>query len=235
MSKPVAMLIIGVTAGALATALLLSRSTAIDSAPTTSRYLPEYTVSGDLILPKNFHKWFFAGSPFTTNALNGGEANWPEFHNVDIESGSYEIFEKTHKFPEGTILLQELELTLPHQNPDASRTEPSGRGYFPGPFNGADVSVNDTKRYVATGWGRAFVSAEHRRELAAHHDSENLSPGEFSVLRLVAAGQRHRRIGESFCVSEQTAKTRVKNMLAKLQAHDRVHAVSIAVQRGCLD
>src|SRR5262249_24836548 len=42
---------------------------------------------------------------------------------------------------EGTILFKELQLTLPGQNPDGSRTEPSGRGYFPGPFNGADVTV----------------------------------------------------------------------------------------------
>ena len=82
---------------------------------------------------------------------------------------------------------------------------------------------------------RTFVSAELRRELSAHHGSENLSPRELSVLRLVAAGQHNRRIGESLCVSEQTVKTRIKNILAKLQAHDRTHAVSIAVQRGFLD
>jgi hypothetical protein len=48
-----------------------------------------------------------------------------------------------------------LQLTLsPAENPDGSRTEPSGRGYFPGAFNGADVSVKDTKRFAATeGWG----------------------------------------------------------------------------------
>jgi len=88
-------------------------------------------------------------------------------------------------------------------------------------------------RQAAT--GRTFVSAELRRELAAHHGSENLSPRELSVLRLVAAGQHNRRIGEWLCVSEQTVKSRIKNILAKLQAHDRTHAVSIAVQRGFLD
>ena len=57
-------------------------------------------------------------------------------------------------FPEGTIFLKELQLTLPKENADGSRTEPSGRGYFPGKFNGADVTVKDTKRYADTGgWG----------------------------------------------------------------------------------
>jgi DNA-binding NarL/FixJ family response regulator len=88
-------------------------------------------------------------------------------------------------------------------------------------------------RQAAT--GRTFVSPELRRELAAHNGSEDLSPRELSVLRLVAAGKHNRRIGESLCVSEQTVKSRIKNILAKLQAHDRTHAVSIAVQRGFLD
>jgi len=121
---------------------------------TKSRYLPEYTPDGDLILPKNFHEWVFVGSPLTPNALNGGMAGFPEFHNVYIEPGSYEIYKKTYTFPEGTILFKELQLTLPGENPDGSRTEPSGRGYFPGPFNGADVTVKDSKRYADTGgWG----------------------------------------------------------------------------------
>jgi hypothetical protein len=118
------------------------------------RYLPEYTASGDLVLPKNFHEWVYVGSPLTPNALNGGKANFPEFHNVYIEPGSYEIYKKTNVFPEGTILFKELQLTLPAQNPDGSRAEQSGRGYFPGPWNGADVTVKDSKRYASTGgWG----------------------------------------------------------------------------------
>src|SRR6516225_6827745 len=51
----------------------------------TSRYLPEYTKDGDLLLPKNFHEWVYVGSPLTPNALNGGEAGFPEYHNVYIE------------------------------------------------------------------------------------------------------------------------------------------------------
>jgi hypothetical protein len=51
-------------------------------------------------------------------------------------------------------LFKELQLTLQGENPDGSRTEPSGRGYFPGKFNGADVTVKDSKRFPETnGWG----------------------------------------------------------------------------------
>ncbi len=89
-----------------------------------TRYLPEYTASGDLILPKNFHEWVFMGAPLTPN-----KAGFPEYHNVYNEPGSYKIFKKTGEFPEGTIMLKELQHTLSGENPDGSRTEPSGRGY----------------------------------------------------------------------------------------------------------
>jgi hypothetical protein len=73
---------------------------------------------------------------------------------VYMEPGSYEIYKKTKVFPEGTILFKELQLTLPRENADGSRNEPSGRGYFPGALNGADVTVKDSKRFANTGgWG----------------------------------------------------------------------------------
>ena len=133
---------------------------------TSERYLPEYTASGELVLPKNFEHWVYVGSPLTPNALNGGMANFPEFHNVYMEPGSYEIYQKTNEFPEGTIFFKELQLTLPAQNPDGSRTEPSGRGYFPGALNGADVTVKDSKRFAATGgWG--YFNFNHHEPKAA--------------------------------------------------------------------
>ena len=148
--RTVAAVVVG---SAIATATLLG-SLKHSNAQGKPRYLPEYTASGELILPKNFHEWVYVGSPLTPNALNGGTAGFPEYHNVYIEPGSYEIFKQTGQFPEGTILFKELQLTLQGENPDGSRTEPSGRGYFPGKFNGADVTVKDSKRFPETnGWG----------------------------------------------------------------------------------
>ena len=160
-------LIVGAVTSAIAiTAAFAQTGSNDDSALTRKRYLPEYTESGDLILPKNFNEWVYVGSPLTPNALNGGKANFPEFHNVYIEPGSYEIYKKTGKFPEGTILFKELQLTLPAENPDGSRTEPSGRGFFPGKLNGADVTVKDTKRYADTdGWG--YYNFNHHEPKAA--------------------------------------------------------------------
>ncbi|QOG21565.1 MULTISPECIES: cytochrome P460 family protein [Bradyrhizobium] len=143
-----------VIVGSAVATILFFGSLKDGNAQSNTRYLPEYTADGQLLLPKNFHEWVYVGSPLTPNALNGGQANFPEFHNVYIEPGSYAIYKKTGEFPEGTILFKELQLTLPQENADGSRTEASGRGYFPGKWNGADVTVKDSKRFADTnGWG----------------------------------------------------------------------------------
>jgi hypothetical protein len=143
-----------IASGAIATILLVEPRSA-SSAQASACYPPEYTAAGDLVLPKNFHEWVYVGSPLTPNALNNGKAGFPEFHNVYIEPCSYAKYQKTNVFPDGTIFFKELQLTLPPAEfSDGSRTQPSGRGYFPGPWNGADVTVKDSKRYAdAGGWG----------------------------------------------------------------------------------
>jgi hypothetical protein len=122
-----------------------------------SHYTAQYSASGEMILPPDniWRQWVYVGSPLTPNALNNGKANFPEYHNVYIQPWAYEQYLKTGKFPEGTIMFKELQLTLPPAKfSDGSQIQPSGRGYFPGAFNGADVTVKDTKRYADTGgWG----------------------------------------------------------------------------------
>jgi len=155
-TRYLSILAVGVTVatGTMMSSLFAQSNDGAEAATKKTCYPPEYTASGDLKLPKNFNEWVFVGSPLTPNALNDGKANFPEYHNVYIEPCSYEVYKKTNVFPEGTIFFKELQLTLPAENPDGSRTEPSGRGFFPGKLNGADVTVKDSKRYAASGgWG----------------------------------------------------------------------------------
>jgi hypothetical protein len=58
---------------------------------------------------------------------------------------------KTGEFPEGTVIVKELTRVLKPTFPDGSRTEPSGRGYFNGEYNGIDLSVKDKVEYKAIG------------------------------------------------------------------------------------
>ena len=83
--------------------------------------------------------------------------------------------------------------------------------------------------------GKSILSSTVSRALAEFAATENLSARELSVLRLIAGGHQNRCIGERLHVSEQTVKTRIKSILAKLQAQDRTHAVSIARRRGFID
>ena len=151
---------------AVATVVFAQRQ-GTNTAPASGRYLPEYTKDGDLVLPKNWRSWVYVGSPLTPDGLNDSKENFPEYHNVYIEPGSYEIFKKTGEFPEGTIFFKELQRVLkPQQFPDGSRAEPSGRGYFPGEFNGADVTVKDSKRYAQTGGKWGYYNFNHHEPKA---------------------------------------------------------------------
>jgi hypothetical protein len=111
---------------------------------------------GNLKLPDPhvFRRWVFVGAPLTPNALNNGKANFPEYHHVYIEEKNVEAYLKTGSFPEGTVIVKEMTRILDPTFPDGSRTEPSGRGYFNGQYNGIDVTVKDSKRFAKTnGWG----------------------------------------------------------------------------------
>jgi len=115
---------------------------------------PQWSANGQLKLPQGYHTWIFLGSPLTPHGLNDGKAGFPEFHNVYIQHEAYQAYRKTGEFPEGTILLKELQLTKPGTYADGSRNEASGRGYFPGKANGIDISVKDSSRFRDTnGWG----------------------------------------------------------------------------------
>lgn len=114
----------------------------------------QFTPDGKMKLPTAYREWVFIGSPLTPNALNGGNASFPEFHNVYVERSNFDAYMKTGTFPEGTVLVKELVLLQKPTFPDGSQQEPSGRGYFQGNFNCMDVSVKDTKKYAKTnGWG----------------------------------------------------------------------------------
>lgn len=116
---------------------------------------PVFNAKNELVQPKDFRGWVFIGAPFTPNGLNNGKANFPEFHNVYVQPAAFKAYRATGKWPEGTMMLKELQLVDgPAENPDGSRLEASGRGYFPGKVNGLDVAVKDSKRFGKTkNWG----------------------------------------------------------------------------------
>jgi DNA-binding NarL/FixJ family response regulator len=91
----------------------------------------------------------------------------------------------------------------------------------------------DTIRRVHAGQRR--VPPEIAAEMAEHAGDDVLSAREIEVLRHVAAGNSNKIIASNLNLSEHTVKGHIKNVLSKLGASDRTHAVMIALRRGFLD
>ena len=83
--------------------------------------------------------------------------------------------------------------------------------------------------------GRRVMAPEAAAQLAEHAGEEALTPKEIEVLRLIAAGNANKEIGAQLSISEESVKSRVKNILDKLGARDRTHAVTIGLKRGIIE
>ncbi|MES2351249.1 MAG: response regulator transcription factor [Pseudomonadota bacterium] len=83
--------------------------------------------------------------------------------------------------------------------------------------------------------GRRSIPAVVASGIAEHWHESSLSKRETEVLQLVAGGQSNKRIGMHLSISEETVKVHMKSILAKLNASDRTHAVTMAIERGIID
>ena len=82
--------------------------------------------------------------------------------------------------------------------------------------------------------GQRRIPPEVAAELADHAGESGLTERETEVLRLIAAGNANKEIGARLSITEETVKSRVSNILSKLGANDRTHAVTIALKRGII-
>ncbi len=82
--------------------------------------------------------------------------------------------------------------------------------------------------------GRRRIPTEIAIELAHQHAADMLTARETEVLQLVASGHANKAIADRLVISEETVKTHMKSIMAKLGANDRTHAVTIALRRGIL-
>jgi DNA-binding NarL/FixJ family response regulator len=91
----------------------------------------------------------------------------------------------------------------------------------------------DTIRAVHA--GRKTLSPEVSFELAEHSAEELLSAVEVRVLRLIAEGNSNKEIAALLSATEDSVKGQVRNILSKLGANDRTHAVTIGIKRGIIE
>ena len=83
--------------------------------------------------------------------------------------------------------------------------------------------------------GKRALSTEASYQLAKHATDDALTPGEISILRLIAAGNANKQIADQLALTEDTVKGRVKSILSKLGANDRTHAAMIGLKRGIIE
>lgn len=83
--------------------------------------------------------------------------------------------------------------------------------------------------------GRKYIPSDVASAVAEHMGQEDLTPRELEVLELIRDGNRNKQIAGRLSICETTVNFHIKNIVEKLQANDRTHAVSIAFRRGLLE
>lgn len=82
--------------------------------------------------------------------------------------------------------------------------------------------------------GRKRISPEVASEVADHAADSLLTSREIDVLQLIAEGNANKLVADRLAITEDTVKAHVRNILSKLGANDRTHAVTIALKRGII-
>jgi|ERR1700752_273529 len=171
-------------------------------------------------------------------ASNGQEAieqfrtHHPDVTLMDLQmpvmNGTEAILAIRKDFPDAHIIV----LTTYSGDAQATRAfEAGASGYLL--KNMLRKELVDTIRCVHGGKKR--IPPEIAVEMAEHHADDALSEREIEVLRLVAAGSANKMVAARLAISEETAKAHMRNILAKLGANDRTHAVTIALKRGIIE
>jgi DNA-binding NarL/FixJ family response regulator len=171
------------------------------------------------------------------DAATGGQAiaqfrqHLPDVTLLDLRlpdmSGIDALVAVRREFPEARIIM----LTTFEGDVEVQRAlEAGARGYL---FKSmAPESMFQVIRQVHH--GKAHVPAEIAMHLAEHLSDERLTPRELDVLHQIAEGNRNSDIAAKLFVAEGTVKVHVKNIMQKLGASDRTHAITIAVRRGII-
>jgi DNA-binding NarL/FixJ family response regulator len=132
------------------------------------------------------------------------------------------------EFPEAGIIVL---TTNAGDAPVVRALKAGARGYL------LKAEVNDellnTIRSVHA--GKRWIQPELAAELAEYTGREALTVREIEVLRLIATGNTNKEIGARLFIGEDTVKRHVTNILGKLDANDRTHAVTIALKRGIIE
>jgi len=96
-----------------------------------------------------------------------------------------------------------------------------------------DVSPDDLITAIKTvAAGRKYIPADVAAILSEHVGSEDLTPAESNILRMIVGGMSNKEIAFALDISENTVKTHTRNIFDKLGVSDRTSAATLAIKRG---
>ncbi len=98
-----------------------------------------------------------------------------------------------------------------------------------------DVHTDLLETIRAVHAGHKRIPPEVATELAMHTAEDQLTARELEILKLIAKGNANKEIAAQLAVAEDTVKKHVGNILEKLGANDRTHAVTIGIKRGIIE
>jgi DNA-binding NarL/FixJ family response regulator len=174
---------------------------------------------------------------FVAEASNGREAieqfrkHRPDIALMDLEmpevNGLDAMIAIRNEFPDARIII----LTTYAGDVRISRALKAGaRGYLLKSLLRKELL--DTIRAVHAGQKR--IPADLATQVADHVADDTLTLREIEVLKAIAAGNA-KLIADKLSITEETVKGHVKNILSKLGANDRTHAVTIGLKRGIIE
>jgi len=185
-----------IAAGAAALAGIGTLSVGRSEPATPRMTIPQYTADGSLVRPKDFAAWVLTGASIGLGYSDDGNSGGPgEFHNVQMQPEAYEVYAKTGKFPEKTVLI--ITRYEPEQKVSINR-----HGYFEGDLAGVEVAVKDHEHFPE-GWAyfdfsgrnglqetaRAFPKEMCYSCHVAHGADDNVFTQFYPILRGVKQGQ----------------------------------------------
>jgi len=160
--------LIALTLGAAIVAIVGIVSSSWSANAQDSTYTPEFTSDKMLKIPeeKLWREWPYIGSLVTPNALNDGNAPFPEHHMVYVDPESWAHYKNTGEFREGTVIAKELtRVRAPDgANENGSTDEVSGTGYFMGEFSGFEITIKSQELYPDEPGNWAYYSFGHQPE-----------------------------------------------------------------------
>jgi DNA-binding NarL/FixJ family response regulator len=166
------------------------------------------------------------------DAVEQFRAHRPDITLMDLQmpdlNGIEAIIAIRGEFPDARIIVLS---TYSGDVPVFRALKAGARGYL--------LKTNVNKELLATiravYAGEKRIPAQVASGLAEHTGEDELTGREVEILRLISAGNANKEIAAQLDIAEDTVKRHVTNILSKLGANDRTHAVTIALNRGIIE